>query len=94
MNNSEEHKNEAPGQNKEFKIYVNGREKIFIGKEITFREVVGLAYESPVFNDQIIYTVTYSKGVDKKPKGSMVDGGDPVHVKEEMIFNVTRTDKS
>jgi hypothetical protein len=86
-------KEEAPGQNKEIIIIVNGRERPFSEKEITFRQVVALAYENPVFSTEIIYTVTYSKGEDKKPKGSMVDG-ETVKVKSGMVFNVTRTDKS
>ena len=74
-------------------IFVNTREKHFAGKEISFRQVVALAIENPVFNDQIIYTVTYSKGVDWKPKGSLTDN-ECVHVKNKMVFDVERADKS
>jgi len=93
MNNSEEHKNEAPGQNKEFTIIVNGREKIFTDKKISFIQVVELAFDTTEIDGNICYTVTYSKGEDKKPKGTMVKG-DMVPVKSGMIFNVTATDKS
>lgn len=92
MSNSAEHKNEAPGQNKEFTIIVNGRQKIFAGKEISFRQVVELAFGTYEENDNIVYTISYSKGEDKK-EGTMTKGT-TVKVKEGMIFNVTRTDKS
>ena len=93
MNNSEEHKNEAPAQNKEFEIIVNGREKIFTEKKISFTQVVELAFNTTEIDGTTCYTVTYSKGEDKKPKGTMVKG-DTITVKSGMIFNVTDTDKS
>ncbi|MFZ6014077.1 MAG: multiubiquitin domain-containing protein [Bacteroidota bacterium] len=89
-----EKNDDAPGQNKVFTIYVNTREKTFQGKEISYQQVVELAYgPGALSNDQIIYTVDYSKGEDKKPKGSLVQG-QTVHVKEGMVFDVMRTDKS
>lgn len=93
MNNSEEHKNEAPGQNKEFTIIVNGREKVVTYREISFIQVVELAFNTTSINGTIIYTVTYKRGEGNKPEGTMVNG-DTVKVKNGMIFNVTSTDKS
>lgn len=92
MSNPEEHKDEAPGHNKEFTIYVNGREKAVSEKEISFKEVVVLAFGTYEEKETIVYTVTYSKGEDKK-EGTMTKGTS-VKVKEGMIFNATRTDKS
>lgn len=74
-------------------IVVNGREKVWNEKEISFEQVVTLAFGSYVENDQIVYTVTYKRGEGSKPEGSMVKG-DVVKVKDKMIFNVTKTDKS
>ena len=81
----------APGQH--FKIIVNGREKIVTQHELSYVAVVRLAFESPQFDENVVYTVTYKRGPDHKPEGTMVDG-DTVKVKPGMIFNVTRTDKS
>jgi hypothetical protein len=83
---------EPPGQNKEFTIVVNARQKPWNKKEISFDEVVTLAFGTPNY-DTAVYTVTYQKGEDKKPKGSLTLG-DSVHVKDGMIFDVIRTDKS
>ncbi|MBI5676234.1 MAG: multiubiquitin domain-containing protein [Nitrospirae bacterium] len=88
----EDHKNEAPGQNKEFTIIVNGREKVVTGKEISFSQVVELSFGT-TSKPNTIYTVTYKRGEGNKPEGTMVDG-DIVKIKNGMIFNVTATDKS
>jgi len=93
MSEATQHKGEAPGQNKEFSIFVNGRQKTWADKEITFEQVVGLGFENPFSNPKTSYTVTYKKGEDKKPEGQMV-AGDKVRVKDGMIFNATPTDKS
>lgn len=86
-------KPDAPGQNKEFSIIVNGRQKMFLGREISYNEVINLAYGSAPDNQNKAYSVTYKRGIGNKPEGSM-DAGDVVKVKEGMIFNATSTDKS
>jgi hypothetical protein len=86
------HYHSASGHDKEFVIIVNGREKSFIGREITFKQVVELAFGNYEENPDIVYTVSYSKGEDKK-EGTMTVGTS-VKVKNGMIFNVTRTNRS
>lgn len=81
----------APGQH--FTIIVNGREKIVTQHELSYVDVVRLAFDNPQFNENIVYTVTYKRGPDDRREGTMVEG-DTVKVKPGMIFNVTRTDKS
>jgi hypothetical protein len=94
MNQDQVNKNDAPGQNKNFTIFVNTREKNWASKEISFREVVGLAHDNPLFSDEVKYTVSYTKGEDKKPKGTLVDGGKNVNLKNGMEFDVERSDRS
>jgi len=79
---------------KQITIIVNGREKQFTSKEISFRQVVELAFSNPWNDPKTIYTVTYTRGPDpEKPQGTLVDSK-TVHVKKDMIFNVTSTNKS
>ena len=78
---------------KTVEVIVNGRPKQVHEKELTFREVVALAFENPVFNDTTVYTVTYKRGGGHKPEGTLVDGG-TLKVKEGTVINVARTDKS
>lgn len=93
MGKNEENKNDAPGQNKEFSIIVNGRPKTFIGKEITFNQVVELAFGTVSTNPNVSYSITYIKGEGHKHEGTL-DKGDTVKVKEGMEFAVRQTDKS
>ena len=88
-----DHDNNGNGQSKEVIIIVNGREKQWSEKEISFEQVVKLAFDNYVDNGTTMYTVTYKRGQGEKPEGSMVKG-DAVKVKDKMIFNVTATDKS
>lgn len=79
---------------KEVTIVVNGREKQFTGKEISFRQVVELAFPNPWNDQNTVYTVTYTRGPDPaKPQGTLADPK-TVNVKKDMIFNVTPTNKS
>jgi len=86
------HEHGAPWHDKEFVIIVNGREKVFTEREITFKQVVELAFGTYDENPDIVYTVSYSKGEGKK-EGTMTVGTS-VKVKDGMIFNVTRTNRS
>ncbi len=74
-------------------IIVNGREKQWNEKEISFVQVVTLAFGSYVENQNRVFTVTYKGGPDQNREGTMVKG-DTVFVKNKMVFNVTATDKS
>ena len=77
---------------KEITVTINGRARTYEREqEIDFYAVVKLAYPDDELVDTTIYTVTYAgpRGVD----GAMVEG-DKVHVKDGMIFNVRRTDRS
>lgn len=73
-------------------IIVNGRSVTVTEKELTFDQVVELS-GLPTGPD-IIFTITYRKGHGNKPEGSMVEGGDPVKVKDGMVFNVDSTNRS
>ena len=74
-------------------IIVNTREKHWDKKEISFEEVVKLAFGDYSHDQNITYTITYSKGPEHHREGSLVKGKS-VKVKCGMIFNVTQTNKS
>ncbi len=76
---------------KEFKIIVNGREKLWLHDEINFEEVVVLAYG--LVQNTSAYTLTYKKGHGNKEVGILVMG-DSVKDKDGMLFNVTQTSRS
>jgi hypothetical protein len=74
-------------------IIVNGRPKEVTEKQLTFEEVVNLAFNNdPPHGPNVVITVTYSKGEGGK-QGSLLPGHH-VEVKAGMVFNVKATDKS
>lgn len=93
MNQADEKKGTNSPKEKEFIIIVNARQHTFSGDEITFDQVVILAFGEVSSDPNVAYTVTYKRGHGNKPEGSMVKG-DTVKVKEGMIFNATSTNKS
>jgi hypothetical protein len=78
---------------KNITIVVNGREKTVTGKELSFAQLVALAFDTPPTGENIVFTITYRRGSGNKPEGSLVEG-ETVKIKKGMIFNVTATDKS
>lgn len=78
---------------KTFTIIVNGRPKEVTEKEMSFEQIISLAFQNPPFGANTIFTITYRKGEGNKPEGSLV-AGNIVKLKEGTIFNVTATDKS
>lgn len=78
---------------KEFKIIVNGREKIWGEPTITFEQLMKLAFGAYEDKPHIAYTSTYDKGPKENRNGVFVKG-QSVFVTNNMVFNATRTDKS
>jgi hypothetical protein len=74
-------------------LIVNGRQKPWEKKTISFEEVIILAFGKYDNNPNIVYTVTYDNGPHQNPEGTMTKG-DIVRVKNKMVFNATATDKS
>jgi hypothetical protein len=82
-----------PANEKAVTIVVNGRERIVTSKELSFEQVIALAFDSPPSGPNIFFTVTYRRGHGNKPEGTLVEGA-TLRVKDGMIVNVTATDKS
>jgi hypothetical protein len=84
----------AGDREKTITIIVNGREKTVTERELTFDQVVKLAFDDPPYGPNTLFTITYRKsGNEHQPEGHLVAGG-TVKVKKGTIFNVTATDKS
>lgn len=79
-----------------FFIIVNGREKTrddLDDRDLTFEEVVQLAFDSPPTGAQVMFSVTYRHGSPQHPTGTLV-AGQSIKARKGMHFNVTATDKS
>jgi hypothetical protein len=77
----------------DIEIIVNAEQHVVRQHRLAFEDVVRLAFADAVFNDDIVYTVTYKRGPHQNPEGSLVVG-EAVFVTNGMIFNAKRTDKS
>jgi hypothetical protein len=88
---SNSNSSQAPGQNKTVAIIVNGRRRDVTGKSISYAEIVTLAFPDDPSNQDIDFTVAYANPHGKD--GELV-AGQEVHVKEGMVFNVTKTNRS
>lgn len=78
---------------KEIKVVVNGEEKETSETRLSFNEVVALAFPVPPTGANIMFTITYRKGPNANPRGTLTEGNS-VKVKKGMIFDVTATDRS
>jgi len=84
----------AKDHSKTITIIVNAEEKVVDKKdELTFDEVIDLAFNPRPIGDQIVYTITYYRGHGDKPEGHLLEG-ETVKAKDGMVFNVKFTDKS
>ncbi len=72
-------------------IKVNGRSRTVPKRKHTYREIALIAYPDADF-ENFKYTITYLKGVGDA-EGDLVEG-EKIMVKNGMVFNVRRSDKS
>lgn len=84
---------EEQGHRKDFEIIVNGRKKVVTKNELSFDEIVALAFNPVPSGPNIMFTITYRHGPAANPQGNLLEGG-TVKLIDGMIFNVTATDKS
>ena len=77
-----------------WEITVNSRQEFVPSNEVTFDQVVKLAYPNPSPETNVIYSVTYRHVASKPHMGELAAGGS-VEVKHHgSIFNVARTVQS
>ena len=78
---------------KRFLLVINGRQKSVDDDQLTFDQVVALAFDDPPAGEFICFTITYRRAGGRKAEGTLVEG-ESVKVRNGTIFNVTVTDKS
>lgn len=92
---NQEHTDTSVKQDKKIvTIFVNGRPKEWPKNEdISFEQVINLAFDNPPSGDGVQFTVQYTRGHGGKPSGALIEG-QSVKVKDGMIFDVTPTNRS
>ena len=81
------------GPGKTFDIIVNGTPFPVHNDDVSFDEVVDLAYPGGGRGPLITYTVNYYNGAGRPPEGKLTKD-EKAKVKDGTVFNVTRTDRS
>ena len=78
---------------KGFDIIVNGTHHTVPNDEVSFDQVVDIAYPDGGRGPLITYTVDYYNGAGRPPEDKLTQGRE-AKVKDGTVFNVTRTDRS
>lgn len=96
MNDSVSQKNAGHSDDqsgKRVSIFVNGSEEKVVKEEMTYEEIVVIAFEDFSQHPERNYSVKYTRGHGNKPEGILSPGG-KVKVKNGMEFTVTPTGQS
>jgi hypothetical protein len=79
---------------REVTIIVDATPHEWVDKEISYEQVVNLAYAgNPPTGENILITVGFRRGHGEKHDGDL-EPGQSVKVKDGMVFDVTATDRS
>ena len=93
MTDTHPNKTEDPGpRSRLVTIYVNTRPHQVEKDEISYEEVVQLAYPTPPPGQNVGYTVLYQRAHGNK--NGALGPGQSIKVKDEISFDVTPTDLS
>ena len=76
-----------------YRIIVNARGAEVATREVSYAELVALAFTPVPTGPDVIFTITYRKGPHQNPKGTLPEG-QSVFIKNGMIFVVTQTNRS
>jgi hypothetical protein len=82
----------APRPTHEVEIIVNARPKLVPGPNVTFEQIVELAFPGS-HTPNSVFSITYRKAASAPSEGELGAGG-VIKIKTGTIFNVTQTDKS
>lgn len=74
-------------------VVINARERTITAKELTFEQLVALAFPTAPTGENVLFTITFRRGHGHKPEGSLLTG-ETVKTKDGMVFVVSATDKS
>lgn len=76
---------------KTYEVVVNGRLRHVTEHELSYEQVVKLAFPDDQPDANILYTIAYA---NPHGKDGTLTAGEEVKAKEGMVFNVTKTNRS
>ena len=74
-------------------IVVNGSPISTTEEELTFDQLVDLAFDDPARGPQIVFTITFRNAGGRVERGEL-DEGQRLKLRDGTVVNVTRTDQS
>lgn len=80
-------------QPREITVVINARERTITDKELTFEQLVTLAFPTAPTGENVLFTISFRRGHGNKPEGSLL-AAETVKTKDGMVFVVSATDKS
>lgn len=89
---NEKHGEDAPEQNKEYSIIVNGRRITTNEHKLSYDQILQMA-KIPEAGETTLYIITFERGPHGHSEGTVSLGGSIV-IKDGMVFNVSTTNKS
>ena len=75
-------------------VIVNGQERVVPEEEVSFEEIIALAYDESERGEQIVFTVTFEASQARGGPEGEVGPGETLKVTDRVIFHVQRTDQS
>ncbi len=80
-------------KDKDYEIIVNGTAHILDEADVTFSDLVELAFPGHPSDPNIVYTVTFDNAL--RPHDGILEEGGSVQVKKKhTVFDVTQTNRS
>ena len=76
-----------------FEIFVNGRKRFVKSDEITYEEVLKLAFDSPPSGPDIYIKVSFRNGAGRPPEGTLRPG-QSAKIHDGTVFDATATNRS
>lgn len=83
----------APMPSKKFEITINSRPREVDDKQVTFEQIVQLAFPGP-HETNVVFSITYRHAASMPHAGELGAGGNVEVKKKGTVFNVTRTIQS
>jgi hypothetical protein len=75
------------------KVMVNGRPRTLHSTQLSFEEIVAIAFPDEIPTPDSLHTITYSRAAAPKPNGSL-HAGEVLTIKNGTVLSVTSTVKS
>lgn len=84
---------EQAERKRSYEIVVDGTQKTVQGEEVSFSQVIALAFDPVPSGPNVVITVSY-RNANQHPAAGTLYRGQSVKVKNRTVFNATATDKS